>query len=81
MELIRERVSPAAVAIGEPINLDLTNEVMSKPRGNIAYSHNYPYIFKQCNYHVFLEQVEHIDPNIAFYDTVIMLTTTSPEAV
>lgn len=75
--LVRERGNPAAIAITEAINLDLNNELMSKPRGNTAFSHNYPYLFEQCNYHIFRQQVDRIDPAIAFYDQINMIATTS----
>lgn len=78
-QLVRERGGPAAIAISEAINMDLNNELMSKPRRNTAFSHNYPYLFKQCNYHVFRQQVDHIDPAVAFYDTIDMIATASPE--
>ena len=74
-QLISKKVKPAAIAISEPINLDLKNDFLSKPRGNIAYSHNYPYLMKKYNYHIFQKEVLHINPVIPFYDLVIMVGT------
>ena len=74
-ESIRNRAHPAAIAIIEPINLDLVSEFMSKPRGNIAYSHNYPYLFNKCGYNVFRQKVESFDPKVPFYSCVIMVAT------
>ncbi len=76
-QLISKKVKPAAIAISEPINLDLKNDFLSKPRGNIAYSHNYPYLMKKYNYHIFQKEVLRINPDIPFYDNVIMVGTNS----
>lgn len=74
-ESIHSKASPVAIGIIEPINLDLASEFVSKPRGNIAYSHNYPYIFKKCGYNIFRQKVESFDPTVPFYSCVIMLAT------
>ena len=78
LQLIHAKVSPAAIAISEPIELDLTSEVITKPRGNTSFSHNYPLLFKHCKYHVFRQEVEHIDPD-RLLSQVIMVAMTSPK--
>lgn len=76
LELIHNKISPVAIAISEPLNIDLNSQVISKPReGGAAYSHNYPYYFKQYGYVVFRQELQHVNPSIPFYDEVIMLAT------
>ncbi|GEM_PF-5015592 len=75
LDLIRKNISPVAIAISEPTNINLDSQVISKPRGRAAYSYNYPHLFKQHGYKIFRQELQHVDPNIPFYDTVIMLAT------
>jgi hypothetical protein len=72
LELIKG-IKPAAIAIGEPINLDLASEFDSRPRGNIAYSHNYVHLFDKHGYRVVEKRIEPIDPGVPFYEEVMML--------
>jgi SAM-dependent methyltransferase len=74
-QLIRERVSHAAITMCEPINLDLKSEMISRPRGGIAYSHNYPHLLKQCGYHIVHLQIDPIDSRIPFYSLVNLAAT------
>ena len=74
-DLLKSKFKYVAIAIHEPINLDLNSELSSKPRGNIAYSHNYPYLVEHSGYTIFKKDVQPINPNIPFYNTVIMVST------
>lgn len=76
--LIRDKIEIAAVGLSEPINMDLQNGLISKPRGTTAFSYNYPLLFKECGYHVFRQKLTHIDPGVPFYDCVNMVATTFP---
>lgn len=76
LALIRRKVNPTAVAICEPITFDLESEYVSKPRGNTAYSHNYPAIFRQAEWHAFRQQRVQIDPSVKYWENVIMVVTT-----
>ena len=60
-------------AIIEPINIDISIVKNSEPRGNIAYSHNYPLLFKECKYiNKFLKLIP-IDKNSQFYDNIFLI--------
>ena len=72
LELIKAK-KPAAIAISEPINLDIKKEYDSQPRGNIAFSHNYVHLFNKHGYRVVHKKIDQIDPKIPFYDNVMML--------
>ena len=37
------------------------------------YSHNYPYLFTEYGFRIYRQVVRPIDPNIPFYDSVVML--------
>ena len=77
MRLIQNKpLTPSAIALCETINMDLDSETISRPRGRIAYSHNYPYLLKLLNYDIFRQEVISIDPNIPFYSVVVMVATT-----
>ena len=53
LEFIQKGSRPSAFAVCEPVNIDLNRELVSKPRGNIAFSHNYLYLFKCHHYREF----------------------------
>jgi len=76
-ELIGKKMGVAAIAMCETVNFALNREVVSKPRGGIAYSHSYPYLFRQCSYHIFREE-ERINPDTEFNNKITMVTTTFP---
>jgi hypothetical protein len=67
---------PCAIALCEPINIDLNNSMDSMPRGNIAYSHNYPYLLNKLKYQIFHQEIIPIDPNVPFYNCLNMIATT-----
>lgn len=57
------QLSPSAVVLNEPVNLDLKTEIVSRPRGGLAFSHNYPYLLKQCGYHIVNQHIQPPDLN------------------
>ena len=59
VDFIYAKVNPTAIAIAEPTNLNLATEIISKPRKNIAYSHNYLYLFSK--YQVVYQQIESVN--------------------
>ena len=77
---IRSLATPAAVALCEPINFDLSTATSSAPRGNTMYSHNYPGLLRGTGYTVFRQHVEPIDPAVPHYEMVAMVATTAPVA-
>ena len=75
LELIHDKINPVAIAVSEPINIDLSQQVTSKPRGAAAYSYNYPYLFQQHGYEIFRQELQPIKPDIPFHNEVIMTVT------
>ena len=76
LTLIRQKVSRAVFAICEPISFDIEKEQVSKPRGNTAYSHNYPEIFRRCGWHIFRQQRIQINPSVKHWENVTMVAST-----
>ena len=78
LKLICEKASPAAIAISEATDfVDLTGETTSKPRYNgFAYNHNYLHLFKQSNYQVLRQQVQHTK---GLGTRMVLLATTPSE--
>lgn len=72
-EDVRERVDEASLGILEPVNMDLSTEKESQPRGSLAFSHNYPYLFRKHGYHVLQEEIIPIDPSVPFYSNVCLV--------
>ena len=70
---IREKGSPAAIAIFALAESRVASEVVSRPRGSIAFNHNYPYLLKQCGYQVFRQEIQHGIP----YDRICLLAIAS----
>lgn len=66
---IREQVSAAAIAILALAESSAGSEVVSRPRGSIAFNHNYLYLLKQCDYQVFRQDIQHGIP----YDMICLL--------
>ena len=75
---VREETGPAAVGISETVNLDLSTAVQSAPRGEIGYSHPYPFIFRSAGYHLFQQEIRPVDAQIPHYDQMILVATTQP---
>ena len=69
---------PAAMALCEPVNIDLHSVTASAPRGNTMYSHNYPHLLRSAGYTLFRQHVEPIDEAVPFYQMVVMIATTAP---
>lgn len=66
---IREKVSPAAIAIFSLAESSAGGEVVSRPRACTAFNHNYLYLLKQCDYRVFRQEIKHGSP----YDAICLL--------
>lgn len=75
---VREGGRPAVVALSEPVNIALTSAVRSEFRGDIGYSHPYPYLFQKFNYQLFQSALVPVDPRIACYNEVILVAANSP---
>ena len=71
---IREKGSPAAIAILALAESSARSEVVSRPRGSIAFNHNYVYLLKQCDYQVFRQEIQHNIP----YDMICLLAIAPP---
>ena len=70
---IREKVNSAAIAIFALAESSVASEVVSRPRGSMAFSHNYLSLLKQCDYHVFRQEIQHGIP----YDAICLLAIAS----
>ena len=55
--LIKSKYKFVSFGIIEPISFDLNTEFESMPRGNLMYSHNYPFIFKSLGYDIISQSV------------------------
>jgi hypothetical protein len=78
MKRIQAIGAGAALALCEPVNIDLRSTTASAPRGNTMYSHNYPHLLEASGFALFRQRVEAIDPAVPFYEMVIMVATTAP---
>ncbi len=78
LEAAWSRIRPAAIALSEPVNIALTSAVRSEPRGDIGYSHPYPYLFQKFNYQMFQSAVVPVDPRTPRYNEVILVATNTP---
>jgi len=68
---------PSIIAISDSINLDRRVDFDSKPRGNIAFSHNYEYLLKKHGYTILEKKIVPINPEIKFYEGVMLLAEMS----
>ena len=66
---IRDKVWPAAIAILALAESTARSEVASRPRGSIAFNHNYLHLLKQRDYRVFRHEIQHGSP----YDAICLL--------
>jgi len=73
---VRDKNRQAAFAIAEPVNMDLDRETESRPRGNTAFSHNYPHLFRTTGYELLFTRVEPVNPDVPFYSNVMVIATT-----
>jgi hypothetical protein len=64
---------PAAIALSEPINLDRRAEFASKPRGNLAFSHNYEHLLNKHGFKVVESSIMPIDAAVPHYEEVMLL--------
>jgi 2-polyprenyl-3-methyl-5-hydroxy-6-metoxy-1,4-benzoquinol methylase len=74
-ELIRRNVRSAAIAIAETINIDIASQFSSTPRGNIAYSHNYPSLLERSDFRILKREVVNLDQNAPLYQAIVMVGT------
>lgn len=54
-----------SIALLEPANINLSRDKLSKPRGNYAFSHNYPLLIRRNNFlinHESVKQINEDDP-------------------
>lgn len=63
------KASGGAVGICEPVNLDLSSAVKTRPRGNTAYSHNYPLLMREAGLSTVSETLDVLGAN--HYQNVI----------
>ena len=66
---IRDKVCPAAIAILALAESTARSEVASRPRGSIAFNHNYLHLLEQRDYRVFRQDIQHHIP----YDAICLL--------
>ncbi|MGH2361721.1 MAG: hypothetical protein ACRDGM_14410, partial [bacterium] len=71
---VRATVRPAAIAILALAESSAGSEVASRPRGSIAFNHNYVYLLKQCDYQVLRQEIQHGIP----YDVICLLAIAPP---
>jgi trans-aconitate methyltransferase len=76
LRLLRTQLHPAALAISEPVNLDLERDTASRPRGNTMYSHNYPHLLRAAGYDIFRQQAIAVQPGVPDYHNVILVALT-----
>jgi trans-aconitate methyltransferase len=74
--LVRRLQTGAAIALCEPVNIDLATTTASKARGSTMYSHNYPHLLRSAGFVPFETQIDPIDPAIPNYLIVNMVATT-----
>lgn len=82
LSFISNGPSPIAVAITEPIvDFDLSTEFASIPRGNLGFSHNYPYLFEKHHFCVFRKEIIPMDQDETHSEKyrVVMVAFTPPK--
>lgn len=67
------RIEQSYVALGEPINIDRSTEIKSKPRGNLAFSHNHEFFLFKNGFRLLRKKVYKINPKVPFYEDVLIL--------
>ena len=75
LKILKEKSANFIFALKEPSNIDLDKTKHSKPRGNIAYSHNYPYLIKNAGLKIEVLKVEPINQKIANYNNITLVAT------
>lgn len=80
LERIARAGVPAVVAVCEPVNIDLASTIVSVPRGNTMYSHNYPHLLQAAGFTIAATRLEPINPDIPNYQMVMMVATSAGSA-
>lgn len=70
---IKNKSSNFMIALHEPCNIDLKNIKHSQPRGNIAYSHNYPYLFEKVKIKIDYLDIRSIDNKTPHYNNIQLI--------
>jgi hypothetical protein len=73
LQCIQDRVKPAAIAIFALVESGSLGKGVSKPRGSLAFSHDYPYLLTRCRYQIFGLEIQRGFP----YDQVSVLAVAS----
>ncbi len=74
-EQLKTEFKEVAIALREPVNINLEKEFSSQPRGNLAYSHNYPFLLENTGYTIFQLHIEPVNPDIDNYNSLAMIAT------
>lgn len=75
LQCIRERVKPAAIAIFACVDAGTLGKGVTRPRGALAFSHDYPHMLACCHYRIRGQEIQRGSP----YDQVSVLAIPSPE--
>ena len=57
LQCIRDRVKPAAIAIFALVESGTLGKGVSKPRGSLAFSHDYPHVLTRCRYQIVGQEI------------------------
>jgi len=75
LQCVRDKVKPAAIAIFECVDSGTLGKGVSRPRGTLAFSHDYPHMLTRSRYHIRGQGIRRGSP----YDQVSALAIPSPE--
>jgi hypothetical protein len=67
LRVIARLPRPAAVAVADTVDMDLRTNLQSRPRGELAYSHNYAYLLREAGFSVIAETHTRADPTRPHY--------------
>jgi SAM-dependent methyltransferase len=73
LRLVAALPRPAAVAIADTVAMDLRTDLESRPRGELAYSHHYPYRLRQAGFAIVSETLTPVDPARPEYAQVAVI--------
>jgi|SRR2546426_6029047 len=75
LQCVLDKVKPAAIAIFACVDSGTLGKGVSRPRGTLAFSHDYPHMLTRCRYHIRGQEIQRGSP----YDQVCVLAIPSPE--
>lgn len=81
IERVRARLHPVAIALVEPINIDLDSEEVSQPRVAMTFSHNYPLLLTRHGFDVRSLELTPIDRTVAHYLSVALVGVSEPSKI